>query len=35
MDPQSVMYQSDPNYIAMYFVIAAYLALMAAFIIPF
>lgn len=35
MDPHSVMYKIDPNYTAMFFVIAAYLALMAAFIIPF
>jgi chromatin segregation and condensation protein Rec8/ScpA/Scc1 (kleisin family) len=30
-----VMQKSDLNYSAVYFVIAAYLALMAAFIIPF
>ncbi len=35
MNPNSMMYESDLNYTAMFFVIAAYLALMGAFLFPF
>jgi hypothetical protein len=35
MNPNSMMYESDPNYTAMFFVIAAYLALMFAFLSTF
>lgn len=31
MNPNSMMYDTDPNYMAMFFVIAIYLALMFAF----
>jgi hypothetical protein len=32
MNPDSLMYETDLNYVAMFFVIAAYLALLAVFI---
>ncbi len=35
MNPNSMMYESDPNYTAMFFVVAAYLALMGAFLFQF
>jgi len=35
MNPNSMMYESDPNYTAMFFVVAAYLALMWAFLAQF
>jgi hypothetical protein len=35
MNPNSMMYANDPNYTAMFFVIAAYVALMAAFLAQF
>jgi len=31
MNPNSMMYESDPNYTAMFFVIAGYLAVMGVF----
>jgi hypothetical protein len=33
MNPDSIMYKTDPNYTAMFFVIGAYMALMGAFLV--